>query len=294
MGTEKSRSIKLATTLFGLLIFVALLWFLSKNVSLFDDMLNLRLFSSYAKNLSSKLLVALSLFFVFKILHIFIIEIALSKLRTYLVNESRFASIKKLFGFFWWLLYVVLVLSILIGNVGAFVASIGLVGLGLTFALQKPILNFVGWLTIIVKNIYSEGDRIKIGNTVGDVKEIQLMNTVLAGILENTNTRSHKIITVPNELVLTTDIQNYNKDSNYIMDELLISITYKSNYHAAMGLLDDIVSKHLKENFNSYWKRSEDYELLKNLSNLSFKRIKISENKARKRNQESGEFRGRV
>ncbi|MBR9705582.1 mechanosensitive ion channel [Candidatus Pacearchaeota archaeon] len=158
-------------------------------------------------------------------------------------------------GFGLWTVFVLISLSILISNVTALIASLGLVGFGLTFALQKPILNFVGWLVLIFKRIYSEGDRIRIGSISGDVKEIQVMNTVLDGLLENSNLLSGKIVTFPNELVLTSDVENYTKESNYIREELSISITFESNYHKAVKLLKEIITVHVRKNKEKYIKK---------------------------------------
>lgn len=198
-----------------------------------------------------ELFLVLVLFFIFKLISALgeLIIVGFSKS---LSDYPRSTGIIKLVRFGWWILFLIIIASLVFGNLSAFIMSLGLIGLGLTFALQKPILNFVGWFTIVLKNIYQEGDRVKIGIVRGDVKEIQLMNTVLYGLLENSNVRSHKIVTVPNELVLTTDIENFTKESNYILEELTISITYESNYTKAMLLLRQIVTDHIKKNHQKY------------------------------------------
>ena len=122
-------------------------------------------------------------------------------------------------------------------------------------------LNLVGWLTIVSKDIYSEGDRIRIGNIRGDVKEIQVMNTVLYGLLDTSDNRNQKIVTLPNELVLTSDVENYTKNSNYLLEELKISITYESDYKKAMTLLDGIITKHLKENIKAYINKEKNKKI---------------------------------
>lgn len=152
----------------------------------------------------------------------------------------------------WWTIFVILTAIFLFKNVDALITSLGLIGLGLSFALQKPVLNMVGWFTIVTKDIYSEGDRISVGIIRGDVKEIQVMNTILYGLLENSDIRNQKLVTIPNELVLTTNVENYTKNSNYILEELTISITYESDYKKAMELLENIILKRIKENIKAY------------------------------------------
>lgn len=132
-----------------------------------------------------KLVLILFLFILFKLLQRFFIEKLLRNVAIKTKVYANYEGLLKLLNFGLWTIFFVVVLSIFIGNLTAIVASFGLIGFGLTFALQKPILNFVGWLTIISKRIYAEGDRIKIGAVVGDVVEIQVMNTILDGILDN-------------------------------------------------------------------------------------------------------------
>lgn len=46
---------------------------------------------------------------------------------------------------------VLAALSVLVGSVSTFIPSLGLVGLGITWALQTPILCFTGWILINVR-----------------------------------------------------------------------------------------------------------------------------------------------
>jgi small-conductance mechanosensitive channel len=204
-------------------------------------------------------------FFVLAIL--FVIFILLFNFFEYIIKKSSIVddrsklAIIQLSKVIWWALFLFLSAFLLLKNIDALITSLGLIGLGLTFALQKPVLNFVGWLTIITKDIYSEGDRIKIGNIRGDVKEIMVMNTVLYGLLETSDNRNQKIVTIPNELVLTSEVENYTKNSNYLIEELKISITYESEYKKAMTLLDGIITKNLKENIKAYINKEKKKKL---------------------------------
>jgi small-conductance mechanosensitive channel len=200
-----------------------------------------------------KIIFLIALYFIFRAAQL-VLNIILSKVYT----EKQKKSLGRLIGFFGWLFFAVITLGVLVGNFTTIFASIGLIGLGLTFALQKPITNFVGWLTILTKNIYEEGDRIQIGVIRGDVKEIQVMNTVLHGLLPNSNTRSHKTITFPNDLVLTQEVENFTIDSNYILDELNIAITYESDYTKAMTILEKIIAKQYSKHKKEYVKEAKE------------------------------------
>ncbi|MFH1641894.1 MAG: mechanosensitive ion channel domain-containing protein [Nanoarchaeota archaeon] len=202
-----------------------------------------------------KALIILFMFVFFKTIQLVFIRNILRKIMQKIGTIERYNSISKITNFGLWTIFVFMAFSTLIGNITALIASLGLVGFGLTFALQKPILNFVGWLTIIFKDIYHEGDRIKINNVIGDVKEIQIMNTIVEGLLESSDVLSGKTISFPNELILSTDVQNYTKDSNYIVNELSISITYESDYHKAMNILREIIITQVTKNKQKYIKK---------------------------------------
>ena len=195
---------------------------------------------------------------VFILLLLFVVFILLFNFFEYFIKKSKVVDDRSKLTLIhigrvvWWGFFVLLTAFFLFKNIDALITSLGLVGLGLSFALQKPVLNLVGWLTIVTKDIYSEGDRIKIGGIRGDVKEIQVMNTVLYGLLETSDNRNQKLVTIPNELVLTSDVENYTKNSNYLLEELKISITYESDYKKAMNLLDSIITTHLKSNIKAY------------------------------------------
>jgi len=158
-------------------------------------------------------------------------------------KEVKFSPAYGLTKFFVWLLVIFASLSVLVQNIGVFLTSLGLIGFGITFALQKPILNFVGWLTLIFNRTYSIGDRIKILDVRGDVSDIELMYTELEGLLPNTDEPSGKIITVPNEMVLTSPLTNYTKSGAYVWDELEVTITYESNWQRGVNLLEDAAIK---------------------------------------------------
>jgi len=201
------------------------------------------------------------LFIFFKIGYYIIITIGLLRFGKQLFGKHKIAKAKRIFNVVWWTLFGLISLLIIVDDPAVVLTSAGLVGLGLTVELQKPIMNFVGWNVIVFRDVYEEGDRIKIGEVRGDVKEIQIFNTTLYGLLDTSDQRSQKIITIPNELVLTTDVENYTQESNYILNELLISVTYESDYTHAMKILERIIRQAISQNIKSYIKKRKEDEL---------------------------------
>ncbi|MCF7866925.1 mechanosensitive ion channel family protein [Candidatus Woesearchaeota archaeon] len=279
-GVKKSKIITFTITIIALLFGVGVAcfsWYSCRDFCTNLFLINKDIIVSKLLVYLGKFLVVILLFLVFKGIQKILIENLLKRLIKRVNYGSENLGLIKFCNFCLWLLFTFIILSYFVGDVSALLASLGLIGFGLTFALQKPILNFVGWLTIIFKKIYSEGDRIRIGDVIGDVKEVQLMNTVLDGILENSNILSGKVTTFPNELVLTSGVQNYTKESNYILQELKISITYESDYHKAINLLNDIIIKLVNKNSLKYIKqiKAQEKQVNKFIQKLVSKKVSL-------------------
>lgn len=142
-----------------------------------------------------------------------------------------------LYSYVVWLLTIILMLSTIFADKSIFVASLGLIGVALTFALQKPILNFVGWLTIVFNKPFSVGDCIEVNNLRGYVSSISTMYSTLQLMRPNTMDKSEMIVTIPNEVILTNPVINLTKRLDVYWDAIDVNITYGSNWRKAETLL---------------------------------------------------------
>jgi small-conductance mechanosensitive channel len=128
-----------------------------------------------------------------------------------------------------------------------------IVALGLALALQKYTASFVAFFVITFSKIYDLGDRIRIGNTKGDVRHIGLLHTTLEEVGEDEKLGGEvtgRLISVPNLIILDQPVLNYSKDyspgfepisSDYMFDEVRIPITTDSNVEKAARLLESIL-----------------------------------------------------
>ncbi len=161
----------------------------------------------------------------------------------YLENKGKKKEIKlivTLYSYIVWALMLVLIAASLFKDIGLFVASLGLLGFGLTLALQKPILNFVGWLTIVINKPFNVGDRIEVSGHRGDVVAIHTMYSALQGTRLNSQEKSEKIITFPNEFILTYPVINYTKRVDLYWEDMNVTVTFDSNWRKAEKILFDI------------------------------------------------------
>lgn len=134
-----------------------------------------------------------------------------------------------------------IVISILFANWYTAVVSLGLISLILGFALQQPITSFIAWIHIIITRPYRVGDRIKMGEAVGDVIDIgYLETTVWESVGESLSSEfpSGRIIRFPNSSVLGNPVFNYSWPLfPYMWDEVRFFISFGSDISFALEIM---------------------------------------------------------
>lgn len=144
-----------------------------------------------------------------------------------------------------WVLAIGIGVSVLVGDVRALVGSIGFVGLALSWALQTPIESFAGWMMNSFRGYYDVGDRIAVGDIVGDVYRIDFLNTTLWEIGRPTRDGGYvhaeqptgRLITFPNSEALTGSIINFTRDFPWVWDEIEFFIANESDLAHAAAVL---------------------------------------------------------
>ena len=157
--------------------------------------------------------------------------------RRVLGGWERAAAVSALFGIGVWLIAVSLAVGVLAGDFRALLGSLGLVGLALSWALQTPIESFTGWLLNSFQGYYRVGDRIAVGDVFGDVYRIDFLTTTVweyggpdrPPSFIRAEQATGRLITFPNNEVLTGSIVNYTRDFDYVWDELSVSIAPESD-----------------------------------------------------------------
>jgi small-conductance mechanosensitive channel len=121
--------------------------------------------------------------------------------------------------------------------------SLGLVAAAFTISIQDVARNFVGGLTIYFSNLYRVGDRIEINEKKGDVIDINLFYTTIMEMREWVSSDQHtgRISSLPNAMVLSNPINNYTKDFTFLWDEVIVPISYGSDWRAAKSLIMDVL-----------------------------------------------------
>jgi small-conductance mechanosensitive channel len=165
-------------------------------------------------------------------------------LRRALPKGKRRRSLGALVRFGIYLVAAIAALSVLApGQLSALAVSLGLVGFGVTLALQKPLLNAVGWLTINAQGLYGVGDRIKVGEARGDVLHVGLMTTVLWEVEGELGRPTGRRVSFGNHLALEESVVNYSADLPYNWNQVEVPVAKEADWGLAERILLEVADE---------------------------------------------------
>jgi small-conductance mechanosensitive channel len=115
---------------------------------------------------------------------------------------GNWKAIRHIYTYIVWVLTLLIIFTGIFGSISSLGISLGILGAGLAFALQQPILSFVGFFLIMLKRPFSIGDRIILSKegVIGDVEDITLFFFVLKEVTAE-ETKTGKSIIIPNGTV---------------------------------------------------------------------------------------------
>lgn len=182
-------------------------------------------------------------------------------------SHAQSRSMWKLITYAIWIFVLIIVAFSMIGETSSLVLPIGLMGAALTFVLQQPLLNIIGWALISYRRLYRIGDRIAIGGAKGYVLDITTMYTELREFGEwmRGDTFTGRIVTIPNSVIFAQPVYNYTKDFPFIWDEVVNLVTYESDIEVAKGYMLEsaktAVGQLMEENYDRYKRKIEIRDL---------------------------------
>ena len=117
--------------------------------------------------------------------------------------------------------------------------ALGILGAGLAIASQELIGSLAAGVNIWVGNIYRVGDRVRIGEVVGDVMDISLARTTVMEVGEwvKADHYTGRVVNVANRMVWTNPVYNFTQHWGYLWDEITLPISYESDWQLAAKLM---------------------------------------------------------
>ena len=176
-------------------------------------------------------------------------------------SYAQARSAWKMLSYAIWAVVLLALLFTVVGDISSLGVYIGLIGAALTFVLQRPLLNIVGWMLITYRGLFRIGDRIMLGDVKGYVLDIRIMYTEVREFGEwmKGDTFTGRIAVIPNSMVFDNPVLNYTKDLPFIWDEVATLVTYESDIELAKGYIlesaREVVGESMKNNYGLYRSR---------------------------------------
>ncbi|WP_204345599.1 mechanosensitive ion channel family protein [Psychroserpens algicola] len=144
------------------------------------------------------------------------------------------------YGYFRWLVYVVILLITLhtVGvNVTAVFAASAALLIGVGLALQTLFQDIISGVFILIDQSVHVGDIIEIEGKVGRVEEIKLRTTRAVTI-------DNKVLVIPNHLYLTNSLYNWTQNGTLTRESVEVGVAYGSDVQLVKKLLLQAASTH--------------------------------------------------
>ncbi len=147
-------------------------------------------------------------------------------------------------------------------DLSALTVLAGALGVGLGFGLQNVAGNFISGLIILFERPIKVGDRVEVGQVLGDVRRIGARATTIM-------TNDNIAIIVPNSDFITERVTNWSYGSRHVRLSVSVGVSYASDPDAVRDILGDVAKRHpgvLDEPrpdviFSGFGESSLDFEL---------------------------------
>jgi small conductance mechanosensitive channel len=133
-------------------------------------------------------------------------------------------------------LSVIIVLASLGISVSAFVATLSVVGVAFSLAVQGFLSNVFGGIQIITNKPFKIGDYVEAGGESGTVREVGLFYTKL-------DTPDKKLIQIPNSQIANEHIINYSSAVNRRV-EFTVGVSYDEDVEKVKSVLLSLMTAH--------------------------------------------------
>lgn len=147
-----------------------------------------------------------------------------------------------------WIVGLILVFGQLGVDPGALVASVGIIGLGISFAAQGVLSNFFAGALLALDRPFDVGHWIQIGDEkdfslYGEVEDLDMFRTYIT-------TTDFVNYSLPNDKVMKSTIINYTMPDERYRVQFFLEVSYDSDLRLARDII--------LETINEYWYLSRD------------------------------------
>ncbi|WP_299362582.1 mechanosensitive ion channel domain-containing protein [Winogradskyella sp.] len=154
--------------------------------------------------------------------------------------ESDKGKFNVVYGYFRWLIYLIILLITLhsVGvNVTAIFAASAALLIGVGLALQTLFQDIISGVFILIDQTVHVGDIIELDGKIGRVEEIKLRTTRAVTI-------DNKVLVIPNHLYLTNSLYNWTQNGTLTRESVSVGVAYGSDIQLVKKLLLQAANTH--------------------------------------------------
>lgn len=118
-------------------------------------------------------------------------------------------------------------------NLTAILSGLGIGGFAVAFAAKDSLANFLGTISILMSNVYSQGDWIVVDGKEGTVVEVGLRVTTI-------RTFDNALIAIPNATLANSDVQNWSKRILGRRIKMTLGVKYDSKAKHLSAAVEEI------------------------------------------------------
>src|SRR5690606_31445042 len=141
------------------------------------------------------------------------------------LSEDDKGKFKVVYGYFRWLIYLIILLITLHGvgvDVTAVLAASAALMIGVGLALQTLFKDIISGVFILIDQTVHVGDIIEIEGRIGRVEEIKLRTTRAVTI-------DNKVLIIPNHLYLENSLYNWTQNDSTTRESVDVGVAYGSD-----------------------------------------------------------------
>ena len=201
---------------------------------MFDDMNTSEILATYVIPWGIKIIIALAIFYVGRMVVGLIVRVAGRVLRAQEVDEMLVRFVMSIVRWLLLLFVIIASLSQLGIDTTSLIALLGAAGLAVGLSLQSSLSNFASGVMIIVFRPFQKGDFVEAGGATGVIDNITIFTTTMT-------TPDNKEIIIPNGSVMGGNITNFSARPTRRVD-MVFGISYDDDIRQAKALLNEIIA----------------------------------------------------
>jgi len=151
------------------------------------------------------------------------------------IDDEAIPFLSKVAKFAIYAIALMIILDQLGIEITPLIASLGIAGFAIGFAAKDTIANLLAGFFILSDRPFARGDRIKIGNYLGEVVDIGLRSTKI-------ETLDHTFVVIPNEKIISNEIINYALPDLQLKVKIPIGVAYGSDIEKVKKIVLDIAN----------------------------------------------------